>query len=618
MFAGFYRRWFKQKFFNRLLLTYTVIIVTTIFFLSFTIIQNIRMSAERDAQNSVNQAVLSMHSTLGRKVDLVKMLLKQLYINPVQNEDMMSFLTNRIESFEIEDYAGAKLIRNYLDAAAAQDNDILDASLFKKNDENVYAISNLFLMDKNDFAEQNKRRFEEMGDQFYGISVTPTYTLKYDFSKTFDVFTIAANVRGVFGNPSVAASSNNFNRSIAILSINFDTDKMVAEFNKLKFGNYKADIVVLLPDGNVLLDTSKRHYGRIDPEFERMKYTQDMIMLDEDSMITSKAARTPEYYVVGILPRSQITEKTSATINTVIAIAVMSVIIALISGFISIRLFSRRIQMIHKAIRKVQFGDLTYRIPIDTSNDEISNIASSLNQMSTMLTGYIDKVYVSNLRQKDAEIYALQAQINPHFLYNMLEIIRMEALSTGSRHVSQMIEILSQMFRNSIKGGVIVGIHQELELCKKYLELHSLRYEKGLNVEFEIDPSIMEYSIPKHILQPVVENALIHGIRPDQEDNQLIIKGMLRGSDIVIEIEDNGSGIEVDKLLAIQSELSRYDIKDSGSLGLLNVHQRLRLFYGPEYGMQIHNNTHKGVTITLRLPAKTKEEMREVVQNTAR
>jgi two-component system sensor histidine kinase YesM len=139
-----------------------------------------------------------------------------------------------------------------------------------------------------------------------------------------------------------------------------------------------------------------------------------------------------------------------------------------------------------------------------------------------------------------------------------------------------------------------------------------------LNVEFEIDPSIMEYSIPKHILQPVVENALIHGIRPDQEDNQLIIKGMLRGSDIVIEIEDNGSGIEVDKLLAIQTELSRHDIKDSGSLGLLNVHQRLRLFYGPEYGMQIHNNAHKGVTITLRLPAKTKEEMHEVVQNTAR
>jgi two-component system sensor histidine kinase YesM len=212
--------------------------------------------------------------------------------------------------------------------------------------------------------------------------------------------------------------------------------------------------------------------------------------------------------------------------------------------------------------------------------------------------------YQSKLKQKEAELAALQAQISPHFLYNTLESIRMKAVANGDGEAGEMIYLLARLFRRSIKEGPIIKIENEIRYSKMYLELFRIRYGDALNVYFSVDEQIMGYGMPNHILQPVLENYIVHGYDPDRKDNQIHIKGYLEGKFIIFLICDNGKGISESRLTEIKNTLGTPEIASGENIGLANIYERLKIIYEEDCGLEITGREGEGTEVKIRFAAE--------------
>nr|WP_285865661.1 sensor histidine kinase [Lederbergia lenta] len=265
------------------------------------------------------------------------------------------------------------------------------------------------------------------------------------------------------------------------------------------------------------------------------------------------------------------------------------------------RNYSSRIKDIDSAIREVEKGNLAVRIPEFKQKDELSTIANSFNSMLDELNSYIDRFYVLNIKQQQAELKALQSQINPHFLFNTLEVIRMAAVIEGSKTSSKMIYHLSRLFRYTLDSKETVPLYIELDHTNQYLQLMQLHHPNKLDIIVDIPKDIENIPIQKLILQPVIENYMIHGFRKDQTDNHLEIRVSRVEEKIEITVKDNGIGISKARLKEIMDHLD-----DKGdviqSIGLKNVHQRLRLKYGTDYGLSIQSMEGIETIITISIP----------------
>ncbi|MBP1990936.1 sensor histidine kinase [Paenibacillus eucommiae] len=600
MIKKLYNNLIKQKFFNKVLLIYTLIIIFTIMLLCFLISRNITVSTEKDAVLNNVQTIQAVDTYFTQKVNRAKLMLQQIYMNPVQNRDMIDLLTNRNETFDTDYLAKSILLNYYLDASLSMDRDILDAYIYKKISGESFYRSVDQQLSVDDYFTHNENLFNSMDRDFYGLSITPSYSQTYNYQSNQMIYTIAANIRGL-------NLDHDFNRSIAILALNFNTERIKLSYANLK-QKYNSDIMILTKSGEVIFDSTNQYYEKQYPYFDKVMQSQTKITLVTDQIVNSTVNDYLGFTIVGLLPLSQVNKETNSIRNTILIISILCALIAILLALISIRFFSRRVQIINKAIQKVQLGDFTYRIRNMHENDEIGRIAANFNQMCEQLTDYVNTVFVSELKQKDAELYALQSQIEPHFLYNTLEAIRMESLTTGNEQVSHMIEILAQLFRNSIKNGMIVQIKDELRFCENYLELYNIRYNGQINIEFVIEPEILELGILKHLLQPIIENSVMHGIKYDQLDNQITVKGYRHDQTIFIEISDNGNGIDDENLKKIKTEMLTKNIHNS-SIGISNVHNRIRLFFSEPYGVEIASSREKGTVIQIKIPAHSKEEL---------
>ncbi|MBW7454256.1 sensor histidine kinase, partial [Paenibacillus sepulcri] len=261
-----------------------------------------------------------------------------------------------------------------------------------------------------------------------------------------------------------------------------------------------------------------------------------------------------------------------------------------------------------RSMRKVETGDTSVRIQ-DTKEDELGQISRSFDQMLEELTRHIDRVYKAEIKQKHTELTAMQARINPHFLYNTLEVIRMRAISQGVTDVSEMIYSLAVLFKSFVQQQTVVTLQEEMENCRRYLELFRIRYKDKFSYTIAYEPELGSRKMIKMSLQPIVENYIVHGIRADDTDNVLAVRAEEREGIIHIEITDNGTGFAPDKLERIRSSfLLPEDDETSGSLGLRSVYERLKLVYADECGVELASTPGKGTTVKIWFPNTSEGE----------
>lgn len=266
---------------------------------------------------------------------------------------------------------------------------------------------------------------------------------------------------------------------------------------------------------------------------------------------------------------------------------------------------SRRITAPMQALsRKAeQFGSDNFSgSPVETNIVELKILDRNFDKMAGRITSLMDRQRRDQQSLHRAELELLQAQINPHFLYNTLDSIAILAESQREEDVIDMVNSLSTFFRNSLnRGEDIISLRSELIQARSYLEIQQIRYSDILTWEISVPEDIQDRSVPKLILQPLIENALYHGIKNRRGRGLLRITGEESGEDLFLRVSDNGAGMTPEQLALLRS--GRFEEHHSG-LGLKNVHQRIRLYCGDPYGLSFDSTPGEGTTVTVRLPRR--------------
>ena len=307
-----------------------------------------------------------------------------------------------------------------------------------------------------------------------------------------------------------------------------------------------------------------------------------------------------ELMITAAIPESKIANLASYKLSVFMIILVLTVF-SIVIPYLSLKNYSKRVHEMKQKMREVQHGDLTVRMATTTADDDLNVIASTFNETLDTLDDYIHKVYFSKLKQKEAELANLQAQINPHFLYNTLEAIRMKSLSEGGRVTGKMIVQLADLFRHSLQTAELIPIQDEKDHAYQYLELFKIRFPDQLTTDFYIDPSVKHVYVPPFILQPVIENYLLHGLKREHEDNDIQIKLLEDHNRLRIVVIDNGKGIDPIRLEEIQERLKNTH-NTSDSIGLGNVNERIKMKFGEEYGITIVSEQGVRTSVQVELP----------------
>ena len=270
--------------------------------------------------------------------------------------------------------------------------------------------------------------------------------------------------------------------------------------------------------------------------------------------------------------------------------------------------YRRQVLDLVDTMNLISQGDSERRIDTSTKDQELLVIGNMINTMLDNMDKNIRDIYQLQLSQKDANMRALQAQINPHFMYNTLEFIRMYAVMQEQEELGDIIYEFSSLLRNNISDERVTTVDNELEFCRKYSYLCMVRYPKSIAYGFKIDPGLEKMKIPKFTIQPLVENYFAHGVDHKRKDNVISVKVLQGEGQVMILVTDNGRGMEEEQLEKIQEILAnrnpRSEIEEKSgrqSIGIVNVHERMLLYFGDRYHIQVFSQPHHGVTYTITI-----------------
>ncbi|REE86544.1 two-component system sensor histidine kinase YesM [Paenibacillus taihuensis] len=309
--------------------------------------------------------------------------------------------------------------------------------------------------------------------------------------------------------------------------------------------------------------------------------------------------------IMALTPTDELFQRTNSLVRWyVLVIAVLLIILSGAYFFI----FSTLVQRILKLGRHMRKNLLT-RYDEDRGSDEVAFLVSSYNAMVSHNDEMMRKINVSQLRQKEAAYLALQAQINPHFIYNGLEAIRMAAEENDDPDVAKMLYALGQSIRYSLSRSNHARLKDELSHIRSYLEIYKVRMEERLQYDIVVrDETLLLRECPRFIIQPLVENAIIHGISKCSKTGMLHIEAWLEGDLAIVEIRDNGVGMTPEQLdmmrRKLDGEIGPPESDKPGGIGVMNVHERMISQFGPAYGLQITSELGEGTTVTLHIPRK--------------
>lgn len=282
--------------------------------------------------------------------------------------------------------------------------------------------------------------------------------------------------------------------------------------------------------------------------------------------------------------------------NSVYIIAGLILVLLLISYFVSY-MISKPVTNLSKAINMAGDGDFSIKVP-EEGSIEFTNLISKFNSMNEKIQKLIQENYEIKIKEKEAEINALNLQLDPHFMYNTLNIVNLKLIQSGHDEASEILMSLSAMLKfNARNKSTEVPFEQELDYLKGYIHIMAMRLDGKFTAEYDIDPELFEYNVPKFMLQPFVENSLIHGFEMTRTGGLLKITGRMEKNRRVFIIEDNGKGMDGERITEIMEGRTN-------SVGIRNVRDRIQIIYGMDYGIHIASKPLEGTIITIWLPGK--------------
>lgn len=318
-------------------------------------------------------------------------------------------------------------------------------------------------------------------------------------------------------------------------------------------------------------------------------------------IVNSKKLHTNDWIVVNVISESSLYKDSNRLLQILMIIALICILFSVLTAFLLAGSISKPILRMIKLMRQVMSGDLTVRFKAKRRHDEFDVLGENFNYMVSRIDELLAAVYEEQNQKRVAELKALQAQINPHFLYNTLDVIKWTALLQKANNAAEMVSLLSRLLRISLgKGEETVTVEEEIEHVQCYLGIQKFRFNFAIETVVELEDDVRALRTPKLILQPIVENAIKHAF-PDQEaGGEIRIRCYRSGGGVTFEIRDNGCGMEPAQV----ASLNRFEMSGerAGGIGLPNVDERIKLICGKMYGLNIQSETGAGTCIRIRLP----------------
>ena len=337
----------------------------------------------------------------------------------------------------------------------------------------------------------------------------------------------------------------------------------------------------------------------------------------KENVVVGSVAYTG-WKLIGVVPESvQETSINKFRYYIITTILILVMMLLQVNRFIS-RKISRPIRELDESVKAYEAGAMP-DIYIGGSA-EIRHLGYSVQKSYEQIEMLMKEIIQQQTERRKSELDALQSQINPHFLYNTLESITWMIEAQRNKEAVVMISELAKLLRVSLsRGKTIISIGDELQHGRSYMNIQRVRYKERFKVEFLIDEEIKNYCIVKLVIQPLLENAIYYGVgnMDEDDDGQILVRGEKKGEDIYISIEDNGMGMPEDIRDNILTDNSKVPKHGSG-VGVINVHSRIRLMFGPEYGLEVYSELDEGTKVVIHIPAipYTKENAEQLEKQT--
>ena len=310
---------------------------------------------------------------------------------------------------------------------------------------------------------------------------------------------------------------------------------------------------------------------------------------------------TKDWYLLTIVEKSKLSHEITTLMSSLVAIWIILLLISFIISYIISNTVTKPVQKLSGAMKEIEKGNFDVSV-YQKGSDEIATLAQSFDHMVIVIDNLLQQVYIEQNEASKLRYQVLQSQIKPHFLYNTLDTLQWKAMEyENSDEFVELITALSSFFRISLSGGKdFITLDKEVEHVRNYLIIQQYRYQDILGYTIKYDSTLGNTVVDKLIIQPIVENAIYHGIKPKLSYGTISINIYLDGEDIKIVVSDDGVGMSPQKLEEMRTHLKTKHQGDS--LGLYNVHQRLSALYGENYGVSIESELGKGTSVTITVP----------------
>jgi two-component system, sensor histidine kinase YesM len=572
----------KGTVFTQLVLFTAVVSIVPIIFISWILFQRISSMVTDELVNSHYQLVAQYTSNLDGKLNQYRDSLKQISNNTI----ILNTLLNK--AVEKNPYRKGNNVSIEVNKSLHFDSkELRNCMIYSDIESSKIYGSRVTMMDgaSREIWYLNKKALNE--NYFIYSTLKPNNT----------ILSLIQNIVYI-------DLLNYTSQYLGFIKLDIYMERLFTPTVKMGEQNYSYDVIALNKE-NAIVYSSNPNYNDIlkTLSFEQMQ--ENRINYFKDTMICTDQVDNYGLKFIFLFNNSQLSIKKAKMLNAVLPIFFIVLIIIVITAFIFTRGFTIRVAKLINKIKVAETGDLTITEELE-GNDEIAILDKQFNQMLHKLDDLIKKNYIQQLERKESEFRNLQLQINPHFLYNTLETISSIAAVKQAFVICDLCEKLGENFRYSLgkNYGEFVTVMQELQHIKNYIYIQQTRFGNKFEVFYNVDPEVENMLIIRFILQPIVENAIDHGLSKAAGKGTLEITVSKANGMLVIKIEDDGVGMTPEKV----EEINQYINDSTGlhkkwhSIGIRNVNQRIKLACGNEYGITIESTQNQGSCFTLSLP----------------
>lgn len=564
------------------------IVVALIPFLMFSIVSGSIFldHAQKTAEEHSVQLIHQVSNSMDVYVETIEKMVNYIQLE-LQDTPFFTMETEDAPGWESEtDY-----IRSVLENVANSHREV--AGIFIATKEDLYVSTGMSRISRDPF--QNERWYREASEnpeEIQLISVVTGRNIVTNRSYSIDdVFSLAKAVQ----DPETG-------EVLGVILLDIRHDIIQSSINGVTIGE-KGFVFVMDQEDNIVYTPVNGIVYRVNPKWVKAMEPMSVQIQGGSYQIRSELSPYTGWRTVGVFSMDEVMSSVNAIVYILFTCVIISLVLVVIVSFKFSRTLTNPIFKLKRLMKQAESGDLTVRFNFQ-HNDEIGELGQSFNHMIARIDQLIQMVYVEQENKRTAEMKSLQEQIKPHFLYNTLDTISWMARDYDAEDIVRLVDALTNMFRIGLSHGKdIITVKEEITHVSNYLYIQKIRYKDKLNYVIHVDESLYAVEVPKLILQPLVENAIYHGVKAKRGGGTITITGVPEGENLVFTVQDDGAGMLQEKVEELNRRMSERSVLDEKkSFGLFYIRERIQLCYGKGYGVHVESALGEGTRVTITLP----------------